>query len=76
MKLGQKETYKFLLAFQIDQSEFNKSREVSKRLLVPPALYCVVPCTLKAGEEGEFFLRVFIQRQWGKTGFRGEHLLM
>ena len=42
-------------------------REVSKRILLPEGRFCIIPCTFKQGEEGDFLLRVFIEKQWGSA---------
>ena len=46
---------------------FINLREVSKRILLPQGRYCVIPCTFERGEEGEFLLRVFVERSWGSS---------
>ncbi|XP_021935906.1 calpain-A-like isoform X2 [Zootermopsis nevadensis] len=38
---------------------FINLREVSCRFKLPPGVYCIVPSTFEANEEGEFILRVF-----------------
>ncbi len=37
-------------------------RETNVRVRLPAAKYCVVPCTFMAGKEGDFILRVHIER--------------
>ena len=37
-------------------------RETNVRVRLPPAKYCVVPCTFLPGKEGDFILRVHIER--------------
>jgi len=61
---------------QIDRTDsFINLREVSKRLMLPPGRYCIVPCTFGRGEEGEFLLRVFIEKRWGRAdGVTGNKL--
>lgn len=39
-------------------------REVSLRLDLLPGLFCIVPTTFNPGEEGDFLLRVFVERDW------------
>ena len=46
---------------------FVNLREVSKRILLPEGRFCIVPCTFKQGEEGDFVLRVFVEKQWGSS---------
>lgn len=41
--------------------------EVSKRMLLPEGSYCIIPCTFKRGKEGDFFLRVFVEKHWGSS---------
>eukprot|EP01054_Gregarina_sp_Poly1_P008449 Gregarina_sp_Poly_1__8448@NODE_4981_length_440_cov_1_833780_g3474_i0_p1_GENE_NODE_4981_length_440_cov_1_833780_g3474_i0NODE_4981_length_440_cov_1_833780_g3474_i0_p1_ORF_typecomplete_len146_score20_93Calpain_III/PF01067_22/3_1e28Calpain_III/PF01067_22/8_8e03_NODE_4981_length_440_cov_1_833780_g3474_i053439 len=36
-------------------------REVSNRFRVKPGMYCIIPTTYEAGEEGEFIIRVFTE---------------
>lgn len=53
---------------QIDRTEtFINLREVSKRLLLPEGRYCLIPCTFKRGDEGDFLLRIFVEKQWGSS---------
>ena len=51
-------------------------REVSKRILLPQGRYCVIPCTFERGEEGEFLLRVFVERSWGSSEHGAGKLLV
>ena len=54
--------------FQIDRTDtFVNLREVSKRILLPEDNYCVIPCTFKQGEEGQFLVRVFVEKLWGSS---------
>ena len=53
---------------QIDRTDtFVNLREVSKRILLPEGRYCIIPCTFKQGEESNFLLRVFVEKQWGSS---------
>ena len=59
---------KSFLFSQIDRTDtFVNLREVSKRILLPEGRYCVIPCTFKQGEEGQFLLRVFVEKLWGTS---------
>jgi len=40
---------------------FTNAREGSKRILLPPGPYILVPCTFKADQEGDFLLRIFTE---------------
>ena len=42
-------------------------REVSKRFQFPPGDYCVIPTTFSRGDEGEFLVRMFVEKYWGQT---------
>ena len=42
-------------------------REVSKRFQLGPGQYVVVPTTFNRGEEGDFLLRVFTEKEWGDS---------
>ena len=42
-------------------------REVSKRFLFPPGDYCVVPTTFNPGEEGQFLVRIFVEKYWERS---------
>jgi len=42
-------------------------REVSKRFRLPEGSYCVIPSTFNSGEEGEFLIRIFVERKWGSS---------
>ncbi len=46
---------------------FINLREVSKRFHLPPGRYCVIPSTFARNEEGEFLLRVFVEKRWGSS---------
>ena len=37
-------------------------REVSTKLKLDPGVYCIIPNTLKANQDGEFLLRVYTQK--------------
>ena len=58
----------FIIFFQTDRTgTFINLREVSKRTLLPEGRYCIIPCTFKQGEEGNFLLRVFAEKNWGSS---------
>ena len=42
-------------------------REISKRILLPAGRYCIIPCTFERGNEGQFLLRVFVEKKWGQA---------
>ena len=42
-------------------------REVSKRFELPVGKYCVIPSTFNSGEEGEFLIKVFVEKSWGSS---------
>ena len=42
-------------------------REISKRFLLPPGDYCVVPTAFSPGEEGQFLVRIFVEKYWGRS---------
>ena len=42
-------------------------REVSKRMMLPPGRYVVIPTTFSRGEEGEFLVRLFLEKYWGQS---------
>ena len=48
------------------RSEFCNSREVTKRLLLEPGNYVIVPCTFQPQEESAFVLRIFTEKKQGK----------
>lgn len=49
---------------------FINMREISKRIRLPEGRYCIIPSTFQTGEEGEFLLRIFVEKNWG-TSDRG-----
>jgi len=52
---------------------FMNLREISKRILLPAGRYCIIPCTFERGNEGEFLLRVFVEKKWGQAdGAKGQ----
>ena len=42
-------------------------REVSKRMMLPPGRYVVIPTTFSRAEEGEFLVRLFLEKYWGQS---------
>ena len=40
---------------------------MSKRLQLPPGRYCIIPSTFDRDEEGEFMLRVYVEKYWGSA---------
>ena len=42
-------------------------REVSKRMMLPPGRYVVMPTTFNRGEEGQFLVRLFLEKYWGQS---------
>ncbi|CBY10105.1 unnamed protein product [Oikopleura dioica] len=53
----------------VGRSDFSNSREVTKRLLLDPGNYVIVPCTFQPQEESAFVLRIFTEK---KQDFRNE----
>ena len=45
-------------------SPYINLREVSLRLDLLPGVYCIVPTTFRPGEEGQFLVRTFVERDW------------
>lgn len=43
---------------------FINLREISKRMLLPQGRYCIIPSTFRRGEEGDFLLRVFVEKRY------------
>ncbi|KAK6998453.1 calpain-9 [Biomphalaria glabrata] len=41
---------------------FMNSRQITKRLTLPPGDYIVVPCTWEANETADYFLRIFFEK--------------
>ena len=50
----------------VGRSDFSNSREVTKRLLLDPGNYVIVPCTFQPQEESAFVLRIFTEKKQGK----------
>nr|XP_020834125.1 calpain-12 isoform X2 [Phascolarctos cinereus] len=50
-----------------DRSPFSVRRDVSRRCRLAPGHYLVVPSTAHAGEESDFTLRIFTERQHAAT---------
>ena len=48
-------------------------REVSKRLVLPPGKYAVIPTTFNRGEEGQFLVRLFTEKHWGASRQADKH---
>jgi len=42
--------------------QFIDMREVTGRHKLPPGIYCIIPSTFDAGEEGDFLLRVYTEK--------------
>jgi len=42
-------------------------REVSKRMMLPPGRYVIIPTTFTRGEEGQFLVRLFLEKYWGQS---------
>ena len=36
-------------------------------MLLPSGRFCIIPCTYKQGDEAEFLLRVFVEKNWGSS---------
>ena len=45
-------------------SPYINLREVSLRVDLLPGVYCIVPTTFRPGEEGQFLVRTFVERDW------------
>ena len=48
-------------------NQYINLREVSKRLHLPPGKYSIMPSTFNRGEEGDFLVRVFVEKNWGSS---------
>ena len=48
-------------------------REVSKRMMLPPGRYVVMPTTFTRGEEGQFLVRLFLEKYWGQSSQGTRH---
>lgn len=60
----------------IDRTEsFINLREISRRLALGEGRYCIVPCTFQQGEEGQFLLRVFVEKSWGSSDSARGHVV-
>ena len=58
----------FQFTFPVKKTDrYINMREVSKRMKLQPGKYCVVPSTFKRGEEADFFVRVFVEKNWGSS---------
>ena len=44
--------------------KFIDRREVSARFPLVEGRYCVVPSTFRPGEEGDFLLRMYVEKNW------------
>ena len=47
-------------------------RESNIRVRLPPAKYCIIPCTFMPDQEGDFILRVHIERYSREDEGRGQ----
>ncbi|KAI4469989.1 calpain [Holotrichia oblita] len=43
----------------VDNSSLRESRDLTSTLLLNPGTYCVIPCTRKENQEGEYLLRIY-----------------
>ena len=48
-------------------NQYINLREVTKRMHLPPGKYSIMPSTFNRGEEGDFFVRVFVEKNWGSS---------
>ena len=64
-KLSTEDFCRTLPAEKTDQ--YINLREVTKRMHLPTGKYIIVPSTFNRGEEGDFFVRVFVEKNWGSS---------
>ena len=50
-----------------ETDSYTNLREVSKRMRLPPGRYVVIPTTYRKGDEGQFLLRLFLEKYWGQS---------
>jgi hypothetical protein len=48
-------------------NQYINLREVTKRIQLAPGKYSIMPSTFNRGEEGDFFVRVFVEKNWGSS---------
>merc|ERR1719312_1565977 len=58
---------RILLLISLRYDTFINLREISKRIRLESGRYCIIPCTFERGNEGEFLLRLFIEKHWGQA---------
>jgi len=53
------------IALGAKEMKFSNVREVSRRVMLKQGRYCIIPSTFRKGQEREFLLRIFIEKNWG-----------